>query len=238
MSGSQTPEPAWRVGPSRTRTLAPWERWHSRFLTQAPKSSLLGQKPVVGTWVPVKPGTWQQTPSTGEVCGAASGRLSVFVCRPQADSILREVELATSEPHPSSGPWPLPGGDHLLLALHLAPPRGQPPLTSPPPGPDSNAQPWTSDFLLPALAGNVLMADKWAASGSSLLSKGLCVPSPAQLILWCTGQPGREQRQKQAPGDCVMWTSWWLLPLVAVCTADRFREEAERIMRSTPVIDG
>nr|XP_019596080.1 PREDICTED: dipeptidase 1 isoform X2 [Rhinolophus sinicus] len=60
----------------------------------------------------------------------------------------------------------------------------------------------------------------------------------AQLILWYTGQPGREQRQKQAPGDCVMWTSWWLLPLVAVCTADRFREEAERIMRSTPVIDG
>lgn len=35
-----------------------------------------------------------------------------------------------------------------------------------------------------------------------------------------------------------MWTSWWLWPLVAVCTADRFREEAERIMRGTPVIDG
>nr|KAF6409638.1 dipeptidase 1 [Rousettus aegyptiacus] len=35
-----------------------------------------------------------------------------------------------------------------------------------------------------------------------------------------------------------MWTSWWLWPLVAVCTADQFRDEAERIMRGTPVIDG
>lgn len=35
-----------------------------------------------------------------------------------------------------------------------------------------------------------------------------------------------------------MWTRWWLWPLVAICSADRFREEAERIMRSTPVVDG
>ncbi|XP_032129253.1 dipeptidase 1 [Sapajus apella] len=35
-----------------------------------------------------------------------------------------------------------------------------------------------------------------------------------------------------------MWTGWWLWPLVAVCTADFFRDEAERIMRDTPVIDG
>ncbi|KAM5207652.1 dipeptidase 1 isoform 2-T2 [Hipposideros larvatus] len=61
---------------------------------------------------------------------------------------------------------------------------------------------------------------------------------PAQLTRQCTGQPGREQRQKQAPGDCVMWISWWLWPLVGICMADRFREEAERIMRDTPVIDG
>ncbi|XP_004437067.1 PREDICTED: dipeptidase 1 [Ceratotherium simum simum] len=35
-----------------------------------------------------------------------------------------------------------------------------------------------------------------------------------------------------------MWTSWWLWPLVAICTADQFRDEAERIMQDTPVIDG
>uniref|UniRef100_H0WQU6 Dipeptidase n=2 Tax=Otolemur garnettii TaxID=30611 RepID=H0WQU6_OTOGA len=31
---------------------------------------------------------------------------------------------------------------------------------------------------------------------------------------------------------------WWFWPLVAVCAADLFRDEAERIMRDTPVIDG
>ncbi|VFV36133.1 microsomal renal dipeptidase [Lynx pardinus] len=35
-----------------------------------------------------------------------------------------------------------------------------------------------------------------------------------------------------------MGTSWWLWALVAVCTGDQFRDEAERIMRGTPVIDG
>ncbi|XP_045746244.1 dipeptidase 1 [Mirounga angustirostris] len=35
-----------------------------------------------------------------------------------------------------------------------------------------------------------------------------------------------------------MWISWWLWPLVALCTGDQFRDEAERIMRGTPVIDG
>ncbi|XP_046538650.1 dipeptidase 1 isoform X2 [Equus quagga] len=35
-----------------------------------------------------------------------------------------------------------------------------------------------------------------------------------------------------------MWTSWWLWPLVAICTADQFRDQAERIMQGTPVIDG
>ncbi|XP_030896935.1 dipeptidase 1 isoform X2 [Leptonychotes weddellii] len=35
-----------------------------------------------------------------------------------------------------------------------------------------------------------------------------------------------------------MWISWWLWPLVALCTGDQFRNEAERIMRDTPVIDG
>ncbi|KAM5263877.1 dipeptidase 1 [Ctenodactylus gundi] len=35
-----------------------------------------------------------------------------------------------------------------------------------------------------------------------------------------------------------MWTSWWLWPLVAMCTADMYRDQAERIMRTTPVVDG
>ncbi|XP_060505899.1 dipeptidase 1 isoform X1 [Panthera onca] len=35
-----------------------------------------------------------------------------------------------------------------------------------------------------------------------------------------------------------MRTSWWLWALVAVCTGDQFRDEAERIMRGTPVVDG
>nr|XP_012592699.1 dipeptidase 1 isoform X2 [Microcebus murinus]XP_012592701.1 dipeptidase 1 isoform X2 [Microcebus murinus]XP_012592702.1 dipeptidase 1 isoform X2 [Microcebus murinus]XP_012592703.1 dipeptidase 1 isoform X2 [Microcebus murinus] len=35
-----------------------------------------------------------------------------------------------------------------------------------------------------------------------------------------------------------MCPSWWLWALVAVCAADVFRDEAERIMRDTPVIDG
>lgn len=35
-----------------------------------------------------------------------------------------------------------------------------------------------------------------------------------------------------------MWTGWWLWPLVALCSGDQFRDEAERIMRATPVIDG
>ncbi|XP_036278577.1 dipeptidase 1 isoform X1 [Pipistrellus kuhlii] len=35
-----------------------------------------------------------------------------------------------------------------------------------------------------------------------------------------------------------MWTRWWLWPLVAVCTADQFLDQAKRIMATTPVIDG
>ncbi|XP_055267107.1 dipeptidase 1 isoform X2 [Moschus berezovskii] len=35
-----------------------------------------------------------------------------------------------------------------------------------------------------------------------------------------------------------MWTGWWLWPLVVVCTADQFRDNAVRLMQSTPVIDG
>uniref|UniRef100_A0A2K6TN46 Dipeptidase n=1 Tax=Saimiri boliviensis boliviensis TaxID=39432 RepID=A0A2K6TN46_SAIBB len=49
---------------------------------------------------------------------------------------------------------------------------------------------------------------------------------------------GTEQQGRQVPGDFTMWTGWWLWPLVTVCTADFFRDEAERIMRDTPVIDG
>ncbi|XP_059008818.1 dipeptidase 1 isoform X2 [Mustela lutreola] len=35
-----------------------------------------------------------------------------------------------------------------------------------------------------------------------------------------------------------MQTVWWLWPLVALCSGDQFRGEAEKIMRATPVIDG
>ncbi|XP_066875580.1 dipeptidase 1 isoform X2 [Kogia breviceps] len=35
-----------------------------------------------------------------------------------------------------------------------------------------------------------------------------------------------------------MWTIRWFWPLVAVCTADHFRDTAVRIMQDTPVIDG
>ncbi|XP_036998697.2 dipeptidase 1 [Artibeus jamaicensis] len=35
-----------------------------------------------------------------------------------------------------------------------------------------------------------------------------------------------------------MWASWWLWSLVAICTADRFQEEAKKIMQATPLIDG
>ncbi|XP_067574258.1 dipeptidase 1 isoform X2 [Pseudorca crassidens] len=43
---------------------------------------------------------------------------------------------------------------------------------------------------------------------------------------------------ERIPGDRAMWASWWFWPLVAVCTADQFRNTAERIMQGTPVIDG
>ncbi|XP_054426206.1 dipeptidase 1 [Pteronotus mesoamericanus] len=35
-----------------------------------------------------------------------------------------------------------------------------------------------------------------------------------------------------------MWASWWLWPLLVVCTADKFLEQAKRIMQVTPLIDG
>lgn len=35
-----------------------------------------------------------------------------------------------------------------------------------------------------------------------------------------------------------MWTSLWLWPLVAICAADLFRDEAVRILQEKPVIDG
>ena len=80
-------------------------------------------------------------------------------------------------------------------------------------------------------------------------TKGLCSLFwlTDQLLLALAGphtQAGQarpdvpEQCSKQAPGRCVMGTSWWLWALVAVCTGDQFRDEAERIMRGTPVIDG
>lgn len=35
-----------------------------------------------------------------------------------------------------------------------------------------------------------------------------------------------------------MWPSWWLWSLVSLCTADEFLDQAKRIMKNTPVIDG
>uniref|UniRef100_A0A8C0N9E4 Dipeptidase n=1 Tax=Canis lupus familiaris TaxID=9615 RepID=A0A8C0N9E4_CANLF len=56
-----------------------------------------------------------------------------------------------------------------------------------------------------------------------------------QQLLTASAGPRRAQASLV---DCVMWISWWLWPLVAICAGDRFRDEAERIMRGTPVIDG
>ncbi|XP_069405822.1 dipeptidase 1 isoform X10 [Ovis canadensis] len=53
----------------------------------------------------------------------------------------------------------------------------------------------------------------------------------------CLGQTHSSGRQR-VPRDSAMWTGWWLWPLVAVCTADQFRDNAVRLMQSTPVIDG
>nr|XP_035137722.1 dipeptidase 1 isoform X2 [Callithrix jacchus] len=55
-----------------------------------------------------------------------------------------------------------------------------------------------------------------------------------------TRQPGQHRgtRAARQAGSRTMWTRCWLWPLVAMCTADFFRDEAERIMRDTPVIDG
>ncbi|XP_076989428.1 dipeptidase 1 isoform X2 [Tamandua tetradactyla] len=49
-----------------------------------------------------------------------------------------------------------------------------------------------------------------------------------------TGQPG----WWQGSADGAMQASWRLWALVAICVADTFRDEAERIMRDTPVVDG
>lgn len=46
------------------------------------------------------------------------------------------------------------------------------------------------------------------------------------------------QRGGRDPADGSMQTVWWLWPLVALCSGDQFRGEAEKIMRATPVIDG
>ncbi|KAL1784396.1 hypothetical protein HispidOSU_011729 [Sigmodon hispidus] len=35
-----------------------------------------------------------------------------------------------------------------------------------------------------------------------------------------------------------MWIFWWFWPLLAICASDTFRNRAEEIMRTTPVIDG
>ncbi|XP_036922335.1 dipeptidase 1 [Sturnira hondurensis] len=53
----------------------------------------------------------------------------------------------------------------------------------------------------------------------------------------CTRQSGLAQRRGTALGT-VMWASWWLWPLVAICTADSFQDEAKKIMKANPLIDG
>ncbi|XP_045362630.2 dipeptidase 1 isoform X2 [Camelus bactrianus] len=65
-------------------------------------------------------------------------------------------------------------------------------------------------------------------------TKGLCL-SPGQ-----DSQSGGHIGPvgKPAPGDQIMWASWWFWPLVAICTADQFRDQAVQIMQDTPAIDG
>ncbi|XP_074261328.1 dipeptidase 1 isoform X2 [Saimiri boliviensis] len=89
-------------------------------------------------------------------------------------------------------------------------------------------------------------------SPSPMITGFLRPPQPRRTVEWLLtvrsssfssgSQPGQhrgtEQQGRQVPGDFTMWTGWWLWPLVTVCTADFFRDEAERIMRDTPVIDG
>lgn len=87
----------------------------------------------------------------------------------------------------------------------------------------------------PSLTRNVLIADNVAPPGSHCLTKGLCTVFQPQLVR--TGSQARSSCGT-GPWGLVMWTRWWLWPLVAVCTADQFLDEAKRIMRTTPVIDG
>ncbi|XP_072802941.1 dipeptidase 1 isoform X1 [Vicugna pacos] len=65
-------------------------------------------------------------------------------------------------------------------------------------------------------------------------TKGLCL-SPGQ-----DSQSGGHIGPvgKPAPGDQIMWASWWFWPLVAICIADQFRDQAVQIMQDTPAIDG
>lgn len=46
------------------------------------------------------------------------------------------------------------------------------------------------------------------------------------------------QLWKQIPGDFAMSIIWWFWSLLAICASDTFREKAEEIMKTTPVIDG
>lgn len=85
---------------------------------------------------------------------------------------------------------------------------------------------------LPTLTGNALITDKWEVGQRS--------PGPKASVFWqdsWSGQTHSSGRQRVSR-DSAMWTGWWLWPLVAVCTADQFRDNAVRLMQSTPVIDG
>lgn len=97
----------------------------------------------------------------------------------------------------------------------------------------SRAQPQVlGTWHLPSLTGNVLTAHKQQSPEQRPLN---CLPATAHPP--CTRQLG-PARLGSRDLRTVMWASWWLWPLVAICTADRFQEEAKKIMQANPLIDG
>ncbi|XP_022367512.1 dipeptidase 1 isoform X3 [Enhydra lutris kenyoni] len=66
----------------------------------------------------------------------------------------------------------------------------------------------------------------------------LLAEQPGSVVPPQQGPDGRPTAWRAGPADGSMQTVWWLWPLVALCSGDQFRGEAEKIMRATPVIDG
>lgn len=61
-------------------------------------------------------------------------------------------------------------------------------------------------------------------------------PFNLRVLLARTELP--RQLWKQIPGGLAMSIIWWFWSLLAICASDTFREKAEEIMKTTPVIDG